>query len=126
MKFYIQNRMCFCCEIMIASELNKIVLFYNKFESDKAKSTTKKQKTLLKETTLHKYNLKKLVSIIVNLTHDPKETTISNFLAFFSTPLNQDYHYLSQLFSKAKEIISKHSILLRKIRKRKKQLCLIS
>ncbi|NHN24788.1 AraC family transcriptional regulator [Flavobacterium jejuense] len=128
MKLYIQNMVCLCCKMTVASELKKMDLNYYNLELGEVslvKPIKKKERTHLKNV-LHEYGLElmddkkailveKIVTIIVNMIHNSDEVPPVNFSIFLTNKLNQDYHSLSNLFSKTKGITIEHFIILHKI-----------
>jgi YesN/AraC family two-component response regulator len=112
----------------VASELKKMGLLYTKLELGEVhfvKPIKKKERKLLKKN-LQEYGLKlmidkkailveKIVAIIVKMIHKSDEMPEVSFSIFLTNELNEDYHYLSALFSKTKGITIEHFIILHKI-----------
>lgn len=128
MKIYIQNMVCLCCKMTVASELKKMDIDYTSLELGEVniiKPITKTQRTQLKKS-LHQYGLEvmndkkailveKIVNIIVSMIHDSSGFPETNFSIYLTKKLNKDYHSLSALFSKNKGVTIEHFIILHKI-----------
>lgn len=59
--------------------------------------------------------IEKIKTIIIEMIHYSDELPEVNYSRFLSEKLNQDYHTLSELFSKTKGITIEHYIILNKI-----------
>lgn len=132
MKLYIQNMVCLCCKMTVASELKKMDLNYTSLELGEVslvKPIQKKQFEKLSNA-LHVYGLElmndkkailveKIVAIIINMIYISEEVPPLNFSVFLTNQLNQDYHTLAALFSKIKEVTIEHFIILHKIERAK-------
>jgi YesN/AraC family two-component response regulator len=128
MKLFIQNMVCQCCKMTVATELKKLDLSYTHMELGEVHLTepiSKKHKATLKKS-LHTYGLElmnnknailveKIVTIIVKMIHDSEGLPAVNFSVFLTNKLNQDYHSLSMLFSETKGVTIEHFIILHKI-----------
>ncbi|SDB28920.1 transcriptional regulator, AraC family [Flavobacteriaceae bacterium MAR_2010_188] len=132
MKLYIQNMVCRCCKMTVASELKNLNIEYDRLELGEVhliKPITKDEKALLKES-LHLYGLElmedkrailveKIVSIIIYMIHNNNVLPAKNFSSYLTSQLNRDYGYLSALFSKTKGVTIEHFIILHKIERAK-------
>jgi AraC-like DNA-binding protein len=119
---------CLCCKKVVAIELSKMNLHHTSLdlgEVDLVKPITIKQRIHLKKI-LHEYGLElmedkksilveKIVVIIVRMIHEPDELPLTNFSAFLTNELNQNYQTLSALFSKIKGVTIEHFIIIHKI-----------
>lgn len=128
MILYIQNMVCLCCKMTVASELKKMDLHYTSLELGEvhlAKPIEKNERIHLKEV-LHEYGLElmegrksilveKIVAVIVKMIHESEELPVVNFSVFLTNELNQDYHSLSTLFSRTKGVTIEHFIILHKV-----------
>jgi YesN/AraC family two-component response regulator len=132
MKLYIQNMVCLCCKMTVASELKKMDLKYTSLELGEvslAKPIHKSQFEQLSNA-LHVYGLElmndkkailveKIVAIIIHMIYISEEVPPLNFSVFLTNQLNQDYHALAALFSKIKGVTIEHFIILHKIERAK-------
>jgi YesN/AraC family two-component response regulator len=128
MRLYIQNMVCLCCKMTVATVLKKMDINYTNLELGEVHLTAslnKKERKQLQKT-LHEYGLEimddkeailveKIVTIIVTMIHETKDMPKFNFSVFLTNQLNQDYHTLSALFSKTKGVTIEHFIILHKI-----------
>lgn len=128
MKLYIQNMVCLCCKKTVAAELSNLNLTYSDLELGEvrlSKPILEAERSALKER-LHEFGLElmddqrailveKVVTIIVDMIHHSDEVPDTNFSVYLTNALNQDYHYLSTLFSKTKGVTIEHFIILHKI-----------
>lgn len=128
MRLYIQNMVCLCCKMTVAAELKKMSLAYTTIELGEVLLTAplKKKERKQLQKTLHEYGLElmedkeailveKIVTIIVTMIHETIDMPKMSFSVFLTNQLNQDYHTLSALFSKIKEVTIEHFIILHKI-----------
>lgn len=130
MKILIQNMVSRRCKMMVKLELDKLGIAYKSIELGEvelAESITEATKQLL-ETALHKSGLEvmhdekamlieKIINIIVEMVHYSDEYPKTNFSTFLSEKMQQDYHKMSEIFSKAKGINIEHFIILHKVEK---------
>jgi AraC-like DNA-binding protein len=112
----------------VAAQLDKMGLPYKHLELGEVtliQPMTENQRQELKDV-LHEYGLElmedkkaitveKIITIIINMIHETKEFPAMSFSKYLETQLNQDYHYLSALFSKTKGITIEHFVILHKI-----------
>lgn len=128
MKLYIQNMVSLRCKLLVKSELEKLKLQYNYVELGEVGlrrpiPPTKRGK--LKES-LHKSGLEimddtrtimieKIINIIVEMVHYAEEQPKEKFSVFLERKIGQNYHKLSELFSKTKGVTIEHFIKLHKI-----------
>lgn len=132
MKLYIQNMVCLCCKVTVATELKKMGLLYSSLELGEVElihDITAEQRLQLSKV-FHRYGLElmedrnailveKIVTIIVKMVHETDRIPEHNFSVFLTKELNQDYHSLSTLFSKTKGVTIEHFIILHKIERAK-------
>lgn len=128
MKLFVQNMVCLCCKMILATELEKLDLNYTNLELGEvelSKPISKLERSNLKSV-LHEYGLElmedensilveKIVAIIVEMIHQSEELPRVNFSDYLTDHLHQDYHTLSALFSKTKGVTIEHFIILHKI-----------
>lgn len=128
MTLYIQNMVSLRCKMLVKQELNNLGLAFNSIELGEvhlSKTISEIQREQLKEE-LHKSGLElmddkkailveKIKNIIVEMIHYSDELPQINFSDFLTEKLHQDYHSLSELFSKTKGITIEHFIILHKI-----------
>jgi len=128
MNLFIQNMVSLRCKILVKAELAKLNLTYNSIELGQVKLT--KPITAIKreelKIALHESGLElmedkrailieKIQNIIVEMIHYSDELPDVIFSVYLSEKLNQDYHTLSEIFSKTKGITIEHFIILHKI-----------
>ena len=132
MILYVQNMVCLCCKMTVATELKNMDLHYSSIELGEVhlmKPITANERLHLSKV-LHEYGLElmedqnailveKIVGIIVNMIHNIDVIPSLNFSVFLNNELNQDYHSLSTLFSKTKGVTIEHFIILHKIERAK-------
>jgi hypothetical protein len=132
MQLYIQNMVCLCCRMTVATELAKLDLQFTNLklgEVSLEEPITTNQRTQLGDA-LHVYGLElmddekeilveKIVTVIVKMIHETDKVPVTNFSMYLTNQLNQDYHSLAALFSKTKGITIEHFIILHKIERAK-------
>ena len=116
------------CKLMVKSELEKLNILYKSIELGEVQlynNISDNLKEALK-IALHKSGLElmvdkkailieKIINIIVEMIHYTDELPNVNFSTFISEKLQQDYHKLSEIFSKTKGVTIEHFIILHKI-----------
>lgn len=130
MKLFIQNMVSLRCKMMVKSELDKLGICYKSIELGEvllAKPITETLRQTLKDE-LHQSGLEimrdekailieKIINVIVEMVHYSDELPEVNFSDYLSQKLNQDYHKISEIFSKTKGITIEHFVILHKIEK---------
>lgn len=120
------------CKMMVKSELEKLGLAYRNIELGEVE-LTKKISEIQKEQlakALHHSGLEvmddkkailieKIKGLIIEMVHYADEPPKTNFSDYLSQKLNQNYQYLSELFSKSKGMTIEHFIILHKIERAK-------
>lgn len=128
MKIFIQHMVSLRCKMMVKSVLEKLDIGYKSVELGEVlleKSITEDTRQTLKEE-LHKSGLElmddkntilieKIINIIIEMVHYSDELPNVNFSTFLSEKMQQDYHKMSELFSKTKGITIEHFIILHKV-----------
>jgi YesN/AraC family two-component response regulator len=128
MKLYIQNMVSLRCKLLVKSELEKLNIRYNYVNLGEVGllrpiSPTKREK--LKEV-LHKSGLEvmddaktilieKIINIIVEMVHYADEQPKEKFSVFLERKMGQNYHKLSELFTKTKGVTIEQFIKIHKI-----------
>jgi len=116
--------------MLVKSELDKLGISYNSIELGEVKllkAITETQREKLMEL-LHESSLEiledstaKLIEKIINLVIEPvhysKEIPHVNFSILLISKLKKNYHYLAEIFFKAKGITLKHFITQHKVEK---------
>jgi len=128
MKIFTQNMVSLRCKMMVKSVLETLNIDYKSIELgevmlSKALSDVKfkKLKTELLKSGLVLMDdkdailIEKIINIIVEMVHYAEEEPKTNFSIFLSEKMNQDYHKLSEFFSKTKGITIEQFIILHKI-----------
>jgi AraC-like DNA-binding protein len=114
--------------MMVKSELDKLGIEYRSIELGEVqllKPITAEMKNLLKAE-LHKSGLElmfdpkamlieKIVNVIIEMVHYSEDLIDINFSEYLSDKMKQDYHKMSELFSKTKGITIEHFIILHKV-----------
>jgi YesN/AraC family two-component response regulator len=128
MTLYIQNMVSLRCKLFVKQELINLGLKFNSLELGEVhldKKITPEEFQALK-IALHKSGLElmddnnsiiveKIKNIIVEMIHYTDELPQINFSDYLTEKLEQDYHSLSELFSKTKGITIEHFIIMHKI-----------
>lgn len=128
MKLLIQNMVSLRCKMMVKSELEKLGIAYKSVELGEVQLVepiTKSVKQTLKKA-LHESGLElmhdkkamlieKIINIIVEMVHYSDELPNVNFSTFLSEKMGQDYHKMSEIFSKTKGVTIEHFIILHKV-----------
>ncbi len=129
-KLLIQNMVSLRCKMMVKSELDKLGIAYKSVELGVVYLTVPITETenLALKGALHKSGLElmhdkkaifieKIVNIIVEMVHYSDELPTVNFSTFLSEKMQQDYHKMADIFSKAKGITLEHFIIQHKVEK---------
>jgi AraC-like DNA-binding protein len=130
MKIHIQNMVSRRCIMMVQTQLEKLGIAYKSVELGVAilkrgLSDSRKKKLQI---ALHQSGLElmydekvmlieKVVNLIVEMVHHAPEFPKVNFSEFIGKQMQQDYHKLSEIFSKTKGITIEHFIILHKVEK---------
>ncbi|HOY12368.1 MAG TPA: AraC family transcriptional regulator [Saprospiraceae bacterium] len=128
MLIYVQNMVSLRCKIFVKATLEKLDLPYDYVDLGEVRLKnviSEKNKKLLDQE-LRKAGLElmedkkailieKIKNIIVEMIHYADELPEINFSEYLKEKLNQDYHTLSELFSKTKGMTIEHFIILHKI-----------
>jgi YesN/AraC family two-component response regulator len=135
MKIFIQNMVSLRCKLMVKSELESLGISYSRVdlgEVELAEEVSLEKLEKLK-VALHRSGLElmddkrailieKIKNVIVEMIHYEDELPKVNFSTYLSEKLDQDYKYLSTVFSQTKGITIEHFIMLHKIEKVKELL----
>jgi YesN/AraC family two-component response regulator len=135
MKIFIQNMVSLRCKLMVKSELEALGISYSRVdlgEVELAEEVSPEKLEKLK-VALHRSGLElmddkrailieKIKNVIVEMIHYEDELPKVNFSTYLSEKLDQDYKYLSTVFSQTKGITIEHFIMLHKIEKVKELL----
>lgn len=132
MKIFIQNMVSLRCKLKVKSELEKLGLTFRAVELgevqlekplsevDRASLQFELRKSGLELMSDKKAMLiEKIINIIVEMVHYSEEPPKVNFSTFLSDRMNQDYHKLSEVFSKTKGVTIERFIILHKIERAK-------
>jgi AraC-like DNA-binding protein len=128
MKIFIQNMVSLRCKLLVKSVLEHLDIDYKSVELGEVQliaPITEMQRQKLKEE-LHKSGLElmddkktilieQIINIVVEMVHYTDELPNINFSVLLSEKLHQDYHKLSEIFSKTKGITIEHFIILHKV-----------
>ena len=122
-KYMVSNR----CKMLVKEELKKLGLHYmvvDLGEVDIMETLTLYQRNQLKEALLESglelmddkraVLIEKIKTVIINMVHHSDEIPKMNFSNFLSEKLNQDYTYLSNLFSEVQGTTIEHFIIAHK------------
>jgi YesN/AraC family two-component response regulator len=114
--------------MMVQSELEKLDIAYKSIELGEvqlekpiSKSMKLKLKKALHESELELMNnkntilIERIINVIVKMVHYSDELPTINFSDFLNKKLQQDYHYLAEVFSQTKGITIEHFIIMHKI-----------
>lgn len=132
---FIKNMVCNRCIMVVQSEIDKLGLNVKNIKLgevtfDKEPSDQEKRK-LEKALTISGFELiddkkgqiiEKIKNVIIELVHHRDGQTKSNLSDVLSRELNQDYHYLSSLFSEVEGITIEKYFIAQKIEKVKELL----
>jgi len=116
------------CKMVVKAELDRLDIIYISIELGEVvlpKKITQATRNLL-STALHVWGLElmddktavlieKIKNIVVEMVHYAEDLPEVKFSIFLSEKLNQDYHKLSEVFSKTKGTTIEHYIILHKI-----------
>ena len=130
MKVYIQNMVSLRCKLMVKSVLDEMGLAYKSIELGELmleEPITEENRKILREK-LHLSGLEliedknaiiieKIINIVIEMVHYSDEMPNINFSTFLAEKMQQDYHKMSERFSKTKGITIEHFIILHKIEK---------
>jgi YesN/AraC family two-component response regulator len=135
MKIFIQNMVSKRCKMMVQKELEDLEIPYISVELGEVclknpLSDTLKRKLAI---ALHQSGLEvmydkkdilieKITLLIIDVVHHSNEIPKINFSDFLSQKLLHNYHYLAELFSKAKGITIEHFIILHKVERVKEMI----
>jgi AraC-like DNA-binding protein len=135
MKIFIKNMVSIRCKMLVKSELEQLQLEYKTVELGEVnlfhKLTDEKRDAL--KLALIKWGLElmddrrsmlieKIKNVIVEMVHYADELPKTNYSAYISDKLDQDYTYLANLFSEVVGITIEHFIISHKIEKVKELL----
>ena len=122
-KYMVSNR----CKMLVKEELKKLGLHFmvvDLGEVDIMETLTLYQRSQLKEALLESglelmddkraVLIEKIKTVIINMVHHSDEIPKMNFSNFLSEKLNQDYTYLSNLFSEVQGTTIEHFIIAHK------------
>lgn len=122
-KYMVSNR----CKMVVKEELKKMGLHFmvvDLGEVDIMETLTLYQRSQLKEALLESglelmddkraVLIEKIKTVIINMVHHSDEIPKMNFSNFLSEKLNQDYTYLSNLFSEVQGTTIEHFIIAHK------------
>ena len=122
-KYMVSNR----CKMLVKEELKKLGLHFmvvDLGEVDIMETLTLYQRSQLKEALLESglelmddkkaVLIEKIKTVIINMVHHSDESPKMNFSNFLSEKLNQDYTYLSNLFSEVQGTTIEHFIIAHK------------
>ena len=130
MKLYIKNMVCIRCQMVVKAELEKLGLhyvyvkigeadIYENIETDQLE----KLDLALRKSGLELMDNKRSIlverikNVIIELVHYKEEQIRVNLSDYLSEKLNNDYSYLSKLFSEVKGITIEKFYLTHKIEK---------
>jgi len=135
MKIFIQNMVSLRCKLMVKSELESLGIEYLRVDLGEVelKDQVPPEKLEKLKAALHRSGLElmddkrailieKIRNVIVEMIHYEDELPKVNFSTYLSEKLNQDYKYLSTVFSQTKGITIEHYIMLHKIERVKELL----
>ncbi|WP_164110199.1 MULTISPECIES: helix-turn-helix domain-containing protein [Sphingobacterium] len=130
MKIIIHNMVSSRCKMLVKSELDKLDISYKSIELGEVKlfrtiteSQRKKLSELLHESGLELLEdstarlVEKICNLVIETVHYSKEIPHVNFSTLLSEKLKKNYHYLAEIFSKAKGITLEHFIIQHKVEK---------
>ena len=118
------------CKMVVKAQLEKLGIGFNSIELGEVQLTTPlsdSNRSLL-QAELHEWGLElmvdekamlieKIINIIVEMIHYKEDVPHVNFSIYLSKKIDQDYHKVSKVFSKAKGITIEHFIILHKVEK---------
>lgn len=128
MKIYVQNMVSLRCKLMVILEMNKLEIPYRTIELGEIQlmEHISPEKLLALREALHISGLEimddkktvlieRIKNVIIEMVHYADELPETNFSDYLSKTLNQDYHQMSEIFSKTKGITIEHFIIIHKI-----------
>lgn len=135
MKIFIKNMVSIRCKMLVKSELEKLQLEYKVVELGEVflREKIQDEKRDALKTALKKWGLElmddkrsmlieKIKNVIVEMVHYADELPKTNYSAYISDKLDQDYTYLANLFSEVVGTTIEHFIIAHKIEKVKELL----
>ncbi|MEZ7516152.1 helix-turn-helix domain-containing protein [Flavobacterium frigidarium] len=135
MKIYIKNMVCYRCKLMVKSELEKVGLHPVFIEMGeitiKEDSIDKVKAELIKNLESmglelmddkRSQTIEKIKTLILEVLNQPEAFLKINLSNYLSENLNQNSHYLSNLFTEANEMTIEHYFIAQKIERAKELL----
>ena len=135
MKIYIKNMVCYRCKLMVKSELEKLGLHPVFIEMGeitiKEDSIDKVKAELIKNLESmglelmddkRSQTIEKIKTLILEIVNEPEVFLKINLSNYLSENLNQNSHYLSNLFTEANGITIEHYFITQKIERAKELL----
>lgn len=130
MKLFIQNMVSQRCKMFVKAALEKLNLAYSYLELGEVhltKAIPSDLKQKLREVLQHSglvlvedktaLVIERVKNLIIEMIHYSDELPKMKYSAYISEKIGQDYHTISELFSKNKGITIEHFIILHKIEK---------